>query len=148
MPVSFCTCPASSVDPSTRRQPVSDQPNFCTSCGAATSTDEAFCSSCGTPLDAAPQPSVAAPQAMGSPAAQQGAPGTNTKAIWSLVLSIVGLAFLGFITGPIGIWLGTVAKKEIAVSGQGGKGLATAGVIVGIIVTVLSVVGLIFIAGN
>jgi Domain of unknown function (DUF4190) len=127
---------------------VSDQTNFCTSCGAATSEDGAFCSSCGAALSAAPQASVAEPLAMGQPAESQGAPGTNAKAIWSLALSIIGIIFIGFAAGPLAIWLGTLAKKETAVSGQSGTGLATAGVIVGIIATVLGLVRLIFIAGN
>jgi hypothetical protein len=69
------------------------------------------------------------------------ATGTNTKAIWSLVCAIVG-----FLCGPVGvagIVLGMQAKKEIAVTGQNGAGMAQAGFIVGIVSTALWVLWLI-----
>lgn len=69
---------------------------------------------------------------------------TNTYATLSLVMSILG--FMGFaLIGPIlGIVFGQMAKKQIAQSGEDGMGLANAGVILGIIQLVLS---LLFILG-
>ncbi|MEI8337280.1 MAG: DUF4190 domain-containing protein [Actinomycetes bacterium] len=55
-------------------------------------------------------------------------PGTNGYAIASLVLSLVGLCGIGSI---LAIVFGNMAKKEIAISGEGGSGLAKAGVIIG-----------------
>jgi len=128
---------------------VSDQPKFCSTCGTATEGDEAFCKSCGAAIGSDIQPSVTEPESIAAQpeglTARQ-TPGTNTKAIWALVLGIAGL--LLFITGPIAIWLGNSAKKEIAVSGQSGGGLATAGIVIGIIVSVLGIINLVLLAGN
>lgn len=68
---------------------------------------------------------------------------TNGKAIWSLVLGIVGLVCCGFLAGIPAIILGNMAKKEID-AGQGtGRGMAQAGFILGIIAVVLGILGLI-----
>ena len=65
---------------------------------------------------------------------------TNQMAIWSLVASCVGL--LCTVGSIVGIVLGFMAKKQIQESGgtQGGDGLATAGIIIGIATLVLSLV--------
>jgi putative exporter of polyketide antibiotics len=67
---------------------------------------------------------------------------TNRKAIWSLVLGILGLVCCGFFAGIPAIILGNIAKKEIAESGQPGRGMAQAGFILGIIAVVLGVLWL------
>jgi Domain of unknown function (DUF4190) len=69
-------------------------------------------------------------------------PGTNGKAIWSLVTGIIGLLCCGLV-GIAAIILGQSAKKEIATSGQGGGGLATAGVVLGVLALVWMVVSII-----
>lgn len=75
-------------------------------------------------------------------------PETNKKAIWSLVLGILGLVCCGLLAGIPAIVLGNIAKKEIAASGgaQTGGGMAQAGFIIGIVATVLSVLSGIFLA--
>ena len=72
-------------------------------------------------------------------------PKTNQKAIWSLVLGILGLVCCGFVAGIPALILGNSAKKEIAASNgaETGTGMAQAGVILGIIAIVLGVIGLI-----
>ena len=74
-------------------------------------------------------------------------PSTNQKALWSMILGIVGLVCCGFVTGIPAVILGTSARKEIAGSGgaQAGDGMAKAGVILGWISIVLGVIGLIFV---
>jgi hypothetical protein len=67
--------------------------------------------------------------------------GTNVMAILSLVLSILGL--FTCITAPIGAILGHVAKRQIATSGEEGKPLATAGIIIGWVLTALFAIGII-----
>jgi len=80
----------------------------------------------------------------GAPAA-----GTSKKAIWSLVLGIVGLCFCGFFTGIPAIILSRSAKSDIARTGQGGSGLATAGLVLGILAIVSGIIGVILVAtGN
>jgi hypothetical protein len=75
-----------------------------------------------------------------------GAPRTNPKAVWALVLGIVGVLCCGFFAGIPALFLGNSAKKEIAYSGgtQSGTGMAQAGVVLGIISIVLTILGIIF----
>ena len=73
--------------------------------------------------------------------------GTNTMAIVSLILSLVGL--VTGITAPIGAVLGHMARKQIRETGEEGDGLALAGIIIGWVLTGLfvlacCVVGVIF----
>ena len=57
---------------------------------------------------------------------------TNMLAIVSLVTSVIGLGLVGIITGHI-------ARGQIRRSGEGGAGLALAGLIVGYVVTALEI---------
>ncbi|OMC14715.1 DUF4190 domain-containing protein [Mycobacterium sp. SP-6446] len=61
--------------------------------------------------------------------------GTNGLAITSLVCSLFG--WLCIIGGILGIILGVLALGQIRQSGQGGRGLAIAGIVIGGIVTAL-----------
>jgi hypothetical protein len=72
----------------------------------------------------------------------------NQKAIWSLILGILGLVCCGVFTAVPAIFLGAMAKKEIAASGgmERGEGTAQAGFILGIIGAVLGVLGLVLLA--
>jgi hypothetical protein len=74
-------------------------------------------------------------------------PGTNKKAIWSLVTGILGLLCCGLI-GIAAIFLGQTAKKEIDASGEGGRGLATAGFVLGVISLVWMVISIILAASG
>lgn len=91
-------------------------------------------------------PAPAAQPPFGSPpntpfaAPPPGGPGargpTNSKAIASLVLGIVGCCTvwiygLGIILGIVGLVLGIIANKEIKASGQAGSGMAVAGIVLG-----------------
>jgi hypothetical protein len=63
-----------------------------------------------------------------------------------MVTSIVGAATLfcwglGAIVGLVGAILGHVARRKIRTSGEGGDGMALAGIIVGWIVLALGVIG-------
>jgi hypothetical protein len=78
--------------------------------------------------------------------------GTNVMAVLSLVLSLLGI--FTCITAPAGAILGHVAKRQIAQSGEEGRGLASAGQIIGWIVTGLWIIGcgiwviVVVVAGN
>lgn len=65
--------------------------------------------------------------------------GTNGFAIASLVCSLVGW-LCGGILSIIGIVLGVVALNQIKQTGQQGRGLALAGIIVGAVSLVLGVI--------
>lgn len=75
-------------------------------------------------------------------------PGNNKKAVWSLVLGILGLLCCGFFTGIPALILGKQAQNEIDASGgmQTGRGMATAGFVLGIIAIVFGVIGVILYA--
>lgn len=74
---------------------------------------------------------------------------TSGKAITSLVLAIIGLIFLilGIVLGPIAICLANQAKKEIKERPRelDGACQAKAGLIIGIIATILSVIWIVLI---
>jgi hypothetical protein len=80
-----------------------------------------------------------------------GAPvGNNSKAIWALVLGIVGILCCGVLGIPA-IILGRQAQGEIDRSGgaQSGRGMATAGFVLGIIACIgLVVVAILIATGN
>lgn len=67
-------------------------------------------------------------------------PRTNTMATLSLVMSLVGL--LTGITAVLGIIFGHIARKQIRETGEGGDGMALAGLIVGYIICGLWVLGI------
>lgn len=69
----------------------------------------------------------------------QPAPPTNGKAVASMVLGILSIIipWLGFILGIVGIILASKAFKEINATGQGGRGMAIAGLVTSIVGTAL-----------
>ncbi|MGH3098973.1 MAG: DUF4190 domain-containing protein [Streptosporangiales bacterium] len=103
----------------------------------------------GSPYD----PRQVDPYAQGTPypPAQYGAPvygyayppkpPTNTMAVLSLVFALCGFV-IWFICSLLGLIFGIVAKKQLKQSGEGGDGLATAGIVISAILLGLKVVGL------
>ena len=82
-------------------------------------------------------------------------PVTNGKAVASMILGIVSIVFcyLGLLIGPVAIVLSVLASKDINAQPPGlagGKGMATAGLVTGIIGTVIwgAIVALIVIGIN
>lgn len=65
--------------------------------------------------------------------------GTNSLAIASLVCSVVGV--LCGIGSILGIVLGVIALNQIKQTGQAGRGLAQAGIIVGAVLLALGIIG-------
>ena len=85
------------------------------------------------------------PPGYGAPEGGYGAvppQGSNKKAIWALVTGILGFLCCGILLGPVAIFLSIQAKKEMDVSGQQGGGMATAGLVLGIIATIFGVIQL------
>jgi hypothetical protein len=119
------------------------------------------------PYDASGQPGYADPYApAGQVAAGYPAPGfpaagypaygypapapTNGMAIGSMVVSIIGAVGLcayglGGYLGIVGAILGHIARKQIRERGENGGGMATAGIVVGWIATVIAVIATILI---
>jgi Domain of unknown function (DUF4190) len=74
----------------------------------------------------------------------------NPKAIWSLVLAVLGFCVCGLVLGSVAIFLALQARKEIAASGgaQTGYGLAQAGLIVGVVVVVIGALQVVLLASG
>ncbi|HLH45971.1 MAG TPA: DUF4190 domain-containing protein [Acidimicrobiales bacterium] len=64
---------------------------------------------------------------------------TNGFAIASLVLSIVGFFFLSIILGPLGVIFGGIGLRR-ANAGASGRGMAIAGIVIGIVDIILFVI--------
>jgi hypothetical protein len=85
------------------------------------------------PNSAPPYGQPMAPQ-YGQPYEYAVQPRTNVLAIMSLIASILGAIWVLPVIGSVaGIIMGHIASKQIPQTGEGGKGLATAGTIVGYI---------------
>jgi len=90
----------------------------------------------------APPPAAYTPYTTAG-AAYAYAPRTNPLAIVSLVLSLVGL--LTWITAIGGVITGHIALSQIKRTGEGGRGMAIAGVIVGYVMVGFMVLYILFI---
>ena len=74
----------------------------------------------------------------------EGKTGTNPLAIASFVCSLVGLIFAGIWMGIIAISFSVTAKRQLKIyKNQKGAGLATAGLVLGILDLVFTILGLI-----
>ncbi|MFI0999425.1 DUF4190 domain-containing protein [Streptomyces galbus] len=80
-----------------------------------------------------------------SPAASSGSR-TNGLAIASLCCGIIGLFFLNIVLGPLAIVFGVIARRQAGV--KNGAGMATAGIVLGVIDVVLWLVLLAVAASN
>jgi hypothetical protein len=98
--------------------------------GAADGIEEDAMSSTPDPYGSAPRRPR---QAYGPPGWPPYRRPTNTTAVLALVLA--------FVLAPAGLVLGIVARRQIRETGEGGDGLALAGIIVGGIGTALAVLG-------
>ena len=97
------------------------------------------------PVEPALEPIPEAPP----PAAE----GTNGLAIASLICGIASMVCCGLLAGIPAIIMGHMALGRIKLSGQGGRGLALAGLIMGYISIVLTIIfllmgGLAYITGS
>ncbi|MBC7631003.1 DUF4190 domain-containing protein [Aeromicrobium sp.] len=81
-----------------------------------------------------------------APGGYGAAPQQNKKALWSMILGIVGLLCCGILAGIPALVLSNQAKKEIQASnGQStGSGMATAGLVLGILSIVSTVISVIY----
>lgn len=83
------------------------------------------------------------------PAYGGGTPQTNKKAIASLVTGILGVLCCPIIFSVAALILSNLAKSEIRSRSEGGEGLATAGLVLGILGLVLGVIQIaLFATGN
>jgi hypothetical protein len=112
---------------------------YCTKCGAQNPDDGKFCQKCGAALaqaPAPPPPPATAPQPAAAPS-QPPAVTTRTSglAVASLVLGIVGI-FLNFLSILAIIFGGVAIAQTSKNPNLKGKGMAIAGLILGIIIVI------------
>jgi len=126
----------------------------CEQCGRELSPGDAFCQQCGKATGQSPLPPAGAqptPQSPGvppqpTPPPMKSEPGpakTSGWAIAALVMGILGFTCLFFVGSVMAIIFGAVARHEIHKS-EGrltGNGLATAGLVLGIVVVALVFLG-------
>jgi len=103
----------------------------CPHCNANLEEGATFCLNCGAQLEAAQ--AEAAPEAAPAAAPVAEKKKVNGLAVAGFVISLVGLFCAGIICGIISVVLSAVALKQIPAKNQGGKGLAVAGLVIGII---------------
>ena len=72
---------------------------------------------------------------------------TNIWAVVSLICGILGLSIVPLLGSIIAIITGHMARSQIRRNGQGGAGLALAGLIIGYVVTALEVAFFLFVIG-
>jgi Domain of unknown function (DUF4190)/zinc-ribbon domain len=112
--------------------------NYCNSCGAELPPGRPFCANCGRPVDGP------APGSLGS--MRESAGQTSGKAVASLALGVAGFVVVPVVCSVLAIILGSQAKHEIEANPRlGGDGIARAGVILGWVGLVFSVVALVLI---
>ncbi|MFI0356589.1 DUF4190 domain-containing protein [Actinomadura sp. 9N407] len=75
-----------------------------------------------------------------------GTPSNNGMATASMVLGLIGILFCGF-TSILAIIFGHVAQSQIKRTGEGGGGMATAGLVLGYIMTGIWILVWIFYLG-
>lgn len=108
------------------------------------------------PAYPAPPPAVPAPPPMGvqgHPYGTYGTTATSGRAVWSLVLGLVGLLGFFLFSGVFSIAaiiLGQVAKKEIDAAGGAltGRGQAEAGFVLGVIGVVVLAIMVVLLLGS
>ena len=61
---------------------------------------------------------------------------TNRMAVWALVLAILTLGGIGSV---LGIVLGSKARGQVAATGERGRGVATAAIVVGVITLLVAI---------
>lgn len=118
----------------------SQTPRFCPSCGIGLDGAPRFCPDCGASLQshgaAAPTAPPPPPPGWENVPSAPARTGTNGFAIASLVLGILWLYWLGSILAVV---FGFIARSQINSSNgaQTGRGMATAGIVLGLLAIVL-----------
>lgn len=126
----------------------------CPNCGTELNNNETFCTNCGKRVDGA----IDTPTGVESsntntennneqPAqnVQQSAPANtakyNSTVITGFVISIISIFIISIILGPVGAILSAIGLKQVSETNEKGKGLAIAGIIIGIAVIIIMVIG-------
>jgi heme/copper-type cytochrome/quinol oxidase subunit 3 len=99
-------------------------------------------------MNSSPTPIVPAAEQMNQKPYEKQIPETNNTAIEGLVAGVVGLFFLHLILGIVAVILSAVAMPQIERKGQKGKGLAIAGLVLGILDVVYFIGKVLYLMNN
>ncbi|MBR6335970.1 MAG: DUF4190 domain-containing protein [Clostridia bacterium] len=131
---------------------------ICSKCNYENNDGTAFCVNCGAELNVAKQeaPKPAEPAPVNQPVytapapvpQKQGANGMSVAALVCGLLGIIGsfipiVKYFTLVLAVLGIIFGVIGKKKAAEAGNSSTGLATAGLVLGVIGTAFSAVGVI-----
>jgi hypothetical protein len=78
---------------------------------------------------------------------QTGSPDNGTG-LWSMIIGIIGMVFGGALLGIPAIIMGSIGRKKVAAGRATNGGQALAGIILGSIATLMSVVGILYVMGK
>ena len=141
---------------SVHQQPLASEqpsasPNLCPHCSAVVEPSNAFCMNCGAQLAAPAQnmqygaPSQPYNPNMAPSAQPASSGGFCGKGVLALVMSVISLTFSFSLLAPffgicgiLGIIFGAVGMKQARAQNLSGRGLAVAGLVVGIVATIFS----------
>lgn len=129
---------------------------FCGNCGAKMEDGEQYCSYCGTRFESAarrdadtniemrPAPQYSAQSQHSDPMMRQlPTQKTNGFAVAGFVMGLISILFCWCcfgVTQILGVIFSAVALSQIKKTGEGGKGLAVAGLVLSVLCIVLSAV--------
>lgn len=110
---------------------------YCTHCGTRNEDSYSHCIQCGTKLVAVP---VSAPPPP-PPLLPSVTRANSLWAVWSMILGILSFCCFSLLTAIPAVILGHKARREIEASDPplGGEGMATAGLVLGYVNIVLSI---------
>ncbi len=126
----------------------------CPNCGTELNNNETFCTNCGKRVDGAIDTPTGVEssntntenkveetvQQANQPVAANTAK-YNSTVITGFVISIISIFIISIILGPVGAILSAIGLKQVSETNEKGKGLAIAGIIIGIAVIVIMVIG-------
>ena len=126
----------------------------CPNCGTELTNNETFCTNCGKRVDGAIETPTGVESSntntenkVEQPVQQTEQPtaANNTKyngvVISGFVIAIISIFIFSIVLGPIAAILSAIGLKQVNETNEKGKGLAIAGIIIGIAVIIIMIIG-------
>lgn len=126
----------------------------CPNCGTELTNNETFCTNCGKRVDGAidtptgvetsntnTENEVEKPVQQATQPVATNTAKYNSTVIIGFVIAIISLFFFPIILGPVAAVLSAIGLKQVNETNEKGKGLAIAGIIIGIAVIIIMVIG-------
>ena len=126
----------------------------CPNCGTELNNNETFCTNCGKRVDGAidtptgvetsntnTENEVEQPVQQATQPVATNTTKYNSTVITGFVIAIISLFFYPIILGSVAAVLSAIGLKQVNETNEKGKGLAIAGIIIGIAVIIIMVIG-------